>query len=58
MEGEKPFVSGRAVEAEIKRYKYQTFDKLVDLALDGVVTMPEALKAVREEFAEDVTENA
>lgn len=52
METSEPFVSSRAVEAEIRRYKYQTFDKLVDLALDGVVTMPEALKAVREELAE------
>jgi len=58
MGGEKPFVSNRAVEAELKRYKYQTFDKLIDLALDGVVTMPEAIEAFKEEIAEPETENA
>lgn len=58
MESNEPFVSNRAVEAEIKRYKYQTFDKLIDLALDGVVTMPEAIQAFKEEIAEPETENA
>ena len=53
MEGERPFISSRAVEAEVKRYKYQTFDKLIDLALDGVVTMPEAIEAFKEEISEE-----
>lgn len=47
---EKPFVSSRAVEEEIRRYKYQTFDRLIDLALDGVVEMPQAIQAFKEEL--------
>lgn len=50
---QEPFVSSRAVEAEIRRYKYQAFDKLIDLALDGVVTLPEAIQAFREEISDE-----
>lgn len=47
-----PFVSSRAIEAEIKRYRYQTFDRLIDLALDGVVTLEQAIEAFKEELEE------
>lgn len=54
MENELPYKSSRALEAELRKYKYAAFDKMIDLALDGVVTMPEAIEAFKEETVEDV----
>lgn len=56
-EGENlPFKSSRAIEAELRRYKYQTFDKLIDLALDGVVSMEEAIQGFRDSIEEPTPE--
>lgn len=43
------FRSPRAVEEELKQYRYRRFDKLADLALDGIVTMAQAKQAFEED---------
>lgn len=54
METSEPkFVSSRAVEEELRQYKYRAFDKMVDLALDGVITIPEAIKGFQEQLDDE-----
>lgn len=47
------FRSQRAIDEELRRYKYAAFDKMVDLALDGVVSMDEAIKGFEEQLEQD-----
>ena len=46
-----------AIETEhALRVRTETFDKFIDLALDGVVTMDEAIKGFKELYCEPATE--
>lgn len=43
------------VEAAYRRInRIAAFDKFVDLALDGVITMPQALQGFQEEYGEEL----
>lgn len=43
------YVSRRAIEEAERRVRIETFDKFVDLALDGVIEERQAFKAYIEE---------
>ncbi len=53
-----PYISPRKLAELELEAKVHTFDKMVDLALDGVITMPEAIKAYTEEWPAESSEVA
>lgn len=51
-EAHEVFVSRRFIEEAERKNRLAAFDKFVDLALDGVITMDEALQGFREEYVD------
>lgn len=45
------------VEEQIRQYRYRAFDKMIDLALAGVITRDEAIEGFKEQCAEEDLEN-
>lgn len=44
------------VEEQIRQYRYRAFDKMIDLALAGVITQDEAIEGFKEQCAEEELE--
>lgn len=51
-EAHEVFVSQRFIEEALRKNKLAAFDKFIDLALDGVITMDEAILGFREEYVD------
>lgn len=41
------------VEEQIRQYRYRAFDKMIDLALAGVITQDQAIEGFKEQCKED-----
>lgn len=52
MEGD-AFISRRKLHELELQARVETFDKMVDLALDNVITFHQAIKAYKEEWPDD-----
>lgn len=48
------FVSQRFIEEAKRRSRIEAFDRFVDLALDGVITLDQAITGFKEEYGDEL----